>query len=385
MLKNIFLASAVALCAVGAQAQETLYLVKDNNVVAKYRVSDVDYATFHLPEGVTDNTPDLPVVQETHFLSAVGSYYGTMDGVADFQVQLSTRDLSDENTPVEFLYLQFSTPAADYKNLSLAEGTYTLGDAEEPSAFTFYAGQREIGPDGEMVGGTMLLSRPDNATNIATLVTDGSFEISKDGNTYTIKGLLRLEGNKMIQFTYTGICHIDNYSSEKDPAEFLPNPPSCLTENLSFESSDLSYVTSTVFDTLFDDMPQYRYVWLMLYTDDTYANCLDLGLLVDKTKGNNGSVLLPKGKYPVVSISDPALKSHETLALPLIRIQGETNIAQYGCVYTSDYSNISPLVAGEVEVLEDSADLKNLNIKVTLYDNAETPHSISASYNGRVE
>lgn len=52
--------AAALLCGAGqSQAQhDTLYLVKDNHVVAKHATEDVDYMTFGLPEGVTDNLPD---------------------------------------------------------------------------------------------------------------------------------------------------------------------------------------------------------------------------------------------------------------------------------------------------------------------------------------
>lgn len=59
-MKKIYIAVLAAFVAagssfsVGAQTEnpESLYLVKDNHVVGKYGVNDVDYITFNLPEGV---------------------------------------------------------------------------------------------------------------------------------------------------------------------------------------------------------------------------------------------------------------------------------------------------------------------------------------------
>lgn len=385
MIRNFTLAAAVALCGIASQAQETLYLVKDNNVVAKYKTSDVDYATFNLPAGVVDDTPDLPVVTKKTYVGAVGIYYGTDSDVANFQVQLSTRPVIDESLPVEFLYLQFSTPGADYKNLALAEGTYTVkAETDVLEQFKFYPGVREIKDGMEQVGGTILLSRPDAETNVATLITDGNFKITKTEEGYKIEGMLMTEKGDVVQFDYNGSIFIENKSDEKDPAEYLPLPESTLTEDVTISSEAVTYAYCTIYEGLFTDMPQYRYVYLMLYTDDNYADCLDFGLLVDTTKGDNHGILLPKGKYPVVAPNDPALKSHVTAALPYFKVMGDNAVGEYGCVYTKDYTK-NPLVSGEVEVLEDAAALNNVNITFTLYDNAGTPHKVSGSYSGPVD
>lgn len=56
MKKNIFITAALALASLSASAQsETMYLVKGDRVVGKYNVEDVDYATFTLPQDVTDS------------------------------------------------------------------------------------------------------------------------------------------------------------------------------------------------------------------------------------------------------------------------------------------------------------------------------------------
>ena len=57
MLKQILAAALVATSAFGSLAEDhdTMYLIKDNHVVGKYKVADVDYASFTLPEGVEDS------------------------------------------------------------------------------------------------------------------------------------------------------------------------------------------------------------------------------------------------------------------------------------------------------------------------------------------
>lgn len=56
MTKHILAAAALAAGVLSASAQyETMYLIKDNRVVGKYNVDEVDYASFTLPEGVEDS------------------------------------------------------------------------------------------------------------------------------------------------------------------------------------------------------------------------------------------------------------------------------------------------------------------------------------------
>lgn len=56
MTKHILAAAALAAGVLSASAQyDTMYLIKDNHVVGKYNVEDVDYASFTLPEGVEDS------------------------------------------------------------------------------------------------------------------------------------------------------------------------------------------------------------------------------------------------------------------------------------------------------------------------------------------
>lgn len=64
-MKKIILAAAFAAAGIfGASAQnanETMYLIKDDQVVGKYNVEDVDYLSFKLPDGVSDSNITLKV------------------------------------------------------------------------------------------------------------------------------------------------------------------------------------------------------------------------------------------------------------------------------------------------------------------------------------
>lgn len=56
MIKQLLAATVLATSAFGAYADnyDTMYLIKGDHVVGKYKVDDVDYATFTLPDGVSD-------------------------------------------------------------------------------------------------------------------------------------------------------------------------------------------------------------------------------------------------------------------------------------------------------------------------------------------
>lgn len=56
--KTVLTAALFLTAGAPAQARQTVYLVKDNHVVGKHYTDDIDYMTYSLPEGVTDNLPD---------------------------------------------------------------------------------------------------------------------------------------------------------------------------------------------------------------------------------------------------------------------------------------------------------------------------------------
>lgn len=378
MIKKLAAAALIAASFAGVSAQETLYLVKGNEVVAKYSVDDVDYACFTLPAGVTDNTGSTTI----EWKSATANYYGTEnDSYSVFQLRLSNTDVWDESFPQRQLYLQFTGPAADYRDLHLFEGTYSLGNADNPEPYKYYPGVYQSTPMGEGVAGCFImdLNGPDDYQ--ATLITSGSFDIKLNDNIYTISGLMKDENDKVVEFVYEGRILISNQSSEKDPAEELPIPASSLTGDVDFTAlpSDSYYV---LYDngSMFADNPNLDYIGLWLYGDVNYASLLEVALVVDRRKYPD--VTLPKGKYPIVKREGDNYLTVQLGAVPAFKVKGEANIASYGCWISEDYVE-SPLVAGEVEVLEDT-DLKTVNVKVTLYDNADPAHKVTCNYNGKL-
>jgi len=380
-MKKYTLFAAIAAIAVTATAQETMYLVKGNNVVAKYNVDDIDYATFELPDGVTDITPGEGSVLNKTYISASPVYHGTDQGCGHFQIQLSTKSILEENPPLEFLYLQMSTPVVtDLKNIQIAEGTYTLGDPNAVAPFKFYPGIRQTSGDQEVAMGTVVVEKPDNTTIDYTFVSDGSFNVKMNGSQYTVSGMLKLENGNILEFSYEGPMSVINESDEQPPADEEPLPESNLTKDYTFKPlARDAYIQ--VYHNLFSDLPHLDYNWIMLYEDTDYANALDIALVVDREKYPD--ILLPKGKYPIFNRFDGSLSSVEFGACPAFTIKTDTMTASYGCWLKLGYNTtVAPLIIGEVEVLEDVTSWSNVKIRATFKDNAETPHTVTCEFSG---
>lgn len=381
MFKNLFISALVAAAAIAAPAQETLYLIKGNKVVAKYSINDVDYASFKLPDGVQDLDPaDDPTVTNITYLGATGSYFGTTDGVANFQIQLSSGDVGDESFPRSMLYLQFMSNAADYNNLKFEDGTYTPGDNKTLEPFKFHPGISET-VDGQVgIGGTFNVILHTGDDVVTELVESGSFTITTIDNGYKLAGVLVLDNANVINFNYQGAIMISNESDEKDAADELPLPESTMTGDVEF-TAKAGEVYANVWSKFFHDEPRFDYVNLQIYGDNNYERCLQLGLIVDTEK--SGGVKLPKGTYPIIKRTASEFAAHDMAALPAWAVASETtNFAPYGCWYITNYDKYSPLLTGEVEVLEDS-DLNSMNIRVTLSD--PDGHKITCTYNGAVD
>lgn len=382
MKKYIFL-TVLAAFSLAATADETMYLIKGDHVVAKYNVSDIDYATFTLPDGVTDNTTADGTLLKKTYISASPVYHGTDADCGHFQIQLSTKGIMEENPPLDLLYLQVSTPVVtDLKNIELAQGTYTLGKPEAIAPFKFYAGKFETVEGQEVAMGTVVVDRPDNATTNYILVTDGSFTVQKEGSQYNLAGMLKLENGNVVEFTYAGPMVVINQSNEQPPVDEVPLPESTLTEDYTFTPLP-GEVYVTTYHKLFADVPNLDYHWLMIYGDTSYANCLDVALVVDAEK--HPGVLLPKGTYPVFNRYDGSLATTDLGTCPAFEVLTAEVRAKYGCWLTLDYLTAAPLIAGEVEVLEDITSWNDIKIRVRLTDNAETPHTVTCEYSGKAQ
>lgn len=382
-MKKYILLTALAAVALAGSAQETMYLIKGNQVVAKYNVADVDYAAFKLPEGVTDIIGEGQVLSKT-YISASPVYLGTLDGCGSFQIQFSTKDIMNENPPLDMMYLDMTTPlVTDIKDIQIAEGTYTLGAADKIEPFKFYPGVHVSSGGQEVPAGSLIFQRPDMLAenDTYTFITDGSFTVKRAGSQYTLTGMLKLADGNVLEFKYDGPMVVINQSDEKPSAEDLPLPESGLTENCAFTPlATEAYVTN--YKKYFADFPNLDYYMFSLYGDANYEDCLDVALVVDRVAYPD--VLLPKGTYKVFSRTDGSLSTLKLGACPAFKVMGDQVILDGGCWLTLDYSTKAPLVSGEVEILEDVVSWNQVKMRVKLYDNASTPHTVTCDFSGSV-
>ncbi|MDE6334451.1 MAG: hypothetical protein K2L77_07375, partial [Muribaculaceae bacterium] len=186
-----------------------------------------------------------------------------------------------------------------------------------------------------------------------------------------------LDNGEVLDFADNGKCVIDNNSYEKDPADILPLPESKMTADVDFTVGEAYYGT---YGQLLEDKPDFVYNYIYLYSAD-YATIVEAGIIVDKTKANG--MVLPKGKYQVAALGSTEYNSGNNVALSAFQIMGDTAVGTYGCWVTLDYVDQSPLVSGEIEVLEDFDGTNDLKVSINLKDNSETPHSVTASYSGK--
>ena len=391
MKKTILTAAACLLMAGSLQAQETLYLVKGDRVVGKYNVADIDYATFELPEGVKDLDDENPPVNppsemSKEFVSAQGTYFGTQDGVANFQIELNANPVGDESFPRTFLYLQFMSNAADYRDLKFEDGTYTIGDGETLDPFKFHPGivewvDTELGPQ-QGAGGTFYVYMESGDSADLKMAEGGEFTIKTTGNkVYDVTGTLKLAGNVEFTFSYSGIIFITNMSDEKDPAEEVPNPESTLTADVDLGAIAETYISD--FGHLLADESRFTYYALQLFPKDAvndYNRCLELGLIVDRDKfQDQKGNLLPTGTYPVIGRTHAQFEANDEAALPGWCVAHDMGTAHYGCWYVDNYDVYSPLEYGEV-VIQD-ADSNVVVMTVNLRD--ANGHTVTATYSGK--
>jgi len=120
-----------------ASADEMMYLIKGDQVVAKYNVNDIDYASFYLPEGVVDTPIRLTVDNVgknnvTYTVSTTSSNTAYAHGIlSEWDLWYAAMDnfgeefdaLTDEQ---KVAVLQAYLPYAGY--FGIGNGTYTQTD-----------------------------------------------------------------------------------------------------------------------------------------------------------------------------------------------------------------------------------------------------------------
>ena len=209
----------------------------------------------------------------------------------------------------------------------------------------------------------------------------GEFTVEeKENKMFDVNGRLELQDGTELEFSYSGALVVDNLSSEGRPADELELPQSELAEDVTVTLLPTEgYLT--FWPSFFYEYPDFDYVYIQLYSDNNYMNCIDLGLIVDKTKSDGET--LPVGKYPMMNRYPSEFASLSKASVAAFAIKTDTNpMIRYGCWYVTNYATNNPLVDGEVEVLSFDAETNAIHLRFELKDNAETPHTVSGEFEG---
>lgn len=320
------------------------------------------------------------------FKSAVGSFLkrDETSNTALYVIDFSTNELNDETTmPMSHLYVTLTgkNENIDLRNLKIPTGTFTVGDSNNPESGKFYPGfKNENGEAANTFLGTLKTASDQTEVN---LVKDGTVTITAAENSqYEVSVSLVYENGNHLEGTYKGSIVVDNNSDEIPVAEMLELPETDLTQDVTvnYEAAK-QYGSITDFGNARFGISNRNELFLSLYTDESYADCVDIYLLVNTDKYSDK---LPVGKYPVISeISGKQIMSHDLCAEPAWRAKSASGArTDLGTWYTWNYGFKAPLVSGEVEVLESAADGKSAHLKFTLKD--AKGHTVTGEFNGKL-
>lgn len=219
--------------AVAGMAQETMYLIKGNKVVAKYSVSDVDYLSFRLPEGVVEpKAVDIDTVEigknyinyKVETLSPSTNYVHMviLESFLDYLLQ-SNYETTLAEASQEQVVSSLKAAMEYYGYLGTGTKTYNMKDGADDgdgTEFEVLAGQRyilaacDLTPADElgdvMSYKTITTTAPGQSAGTLTVKYDGlndngdamfSFDFSQD-----ITKIRTMYGLKSV---------LDNYIAEK--------------------------------------------------------------------------------------------------------------------------------------------------------------------------
>ena len=327
------------------------------------------------------------------FKSAVGSFLQRDEATntALYTLDFSTNEFNDETTmPLSHLYVTLTgeNKDIDLRDLKAPTGTFTVGDFENPKAGNFYPG---------------VMNSNNEAANtfvgsLSTSVDEVKVQLIK-GGTITIKALEQSQYEVTVSFiatdgthiegTYKGSLVVDNNSTEIPEAQILPLPESDMEGNItvSFDSKKQYGMVTNYGNSRFG-ITNRNELFISLYTDDSYAECVDIYLLVNTDKYSDE---LPVGKYPVIpEINWTNISANHLCAEPAWRVKdAEGRRVDLGTWYTwtpeADWGHQkkAPFVSGEVEVVKADAEFKNVDIKFTLTD--AKGHTITGEYKGALD
>lgn len=132
------------------------------------------------------------------------------------------------------LYLDFNLPLSTTNSLST--GVYFFDETAQPQSFE--PGKLIEYDDGDfdVIGSHMMHISQDEM--LISLVTDGYYEVTKQGNTYIIEGTLVLHTDEIVRFTYEGNIMVKDNKPEIESLEMDFNNGMCVYKGDSYDSKN---------------------------------------------------------------------------------------------------------------------------------------------------
>jgi len=293
----------------------------------------------------------IPNIQfENATASFWGDYYGTNTNDLDlllYENSLKIDDTGNITGTGSYLYIDYSLALGDS---TLKVGTYKVG--ETGVAFTFYPGEIITTESGNSISKTHLLTIRTDA-DVAYLIKDGFYNVTKNGDNYIISGDLTSENNELIHFSYEGPIKVTDKTAGITPV---------LTKG------DLWYWGAAYTGAASNNFTVYLgsdAINMDSLTGD--GEILVLELNTPLTVTNN----LPDGTYEMIA----ELTLENMLPNTLVMGYETTEGNQWGCWYYGNTTNA--LIKGKAIVTKSGT---QYTIAYTLYDESGT--KVTGTYTG---
>lgn len=305
--------------------------------------------------------PGLEDNIETTFILAEGNYFGTSsDGSAQYTISLWDNDLNQNFRTTNRITLALFGPDS-HTPLQLTPGQYTVSDSG--AAGTLYPGSLDLATF-QIIGSycEQALVVNDDYSLLYGMIAGGSVDISTSGNGYTITAdLIDVDGNT-IKGTYSGTIEVENKS-------FYSTLEGDKQADVAGMPCEITYFAD-YYGVKGDNWS------IFIGTEEDATEAFQIELIAPMTGFDSG---LPDGEY-IVSDPESYPSSAGKICVPGVYSGGYLYESWYMGDYKDGYVfSMAPFATGKVTVAR-SGD--QYTIGIDMYDDAQQPHHVTATWTG---
>lgn len=306
--------------------------------------------------------PGLEGDVNTTFTLAEASYEGLTEmGMAQYKINLYDNDFDQNFVTTNRLTLTLFTAETD-DPLQIATGRYTVNTSG--AAGTLYPGSLDMNTFmivGSYCEQTLVITPPDY-TLLYGMIGDGTVNVALNGTQYTITAALTdAEGNS-IRGTYTGEIEVENNS-------FYSTLEGDKQADVAGMPCEISYFAD-YYGVKGDNWS------IFIGTEEDGTEAFQIELIAPMTGFDSG---LPEGEY-IVSDPESYPSSAGKICVPGVYGGGYLYESWYMGDYQDGYVfSMAPFATGKVTVAR-SGD--QYTIGIDMYDDAQQPHHVTATWTG---